>query len=205
MEDKKISEQESLLIIQQMIQTAKHEQKDDGIGWIMWGWLLFAASLLSWLNLQFRWFSDFLFWNLFGAITVVFILFQVVRDLVSPKKKRVKTYTGDLFRKLNAGFFIFLAIIIVSMNTGVPPVKGFALLLGLYGFWILIYGAALDFKPSIIGAYITWAFGIAVLFLRNDQFDITMLLHACAVMLGYIIPGHMANREFKKINRTRRV
>jgi hypothetical protein len=93
-------------------------------------------------------------------------------------------------------------MIIISMNVGVPPVKGFSLLLGLYGFWILVYGAALDFKPSIMGAYLTWGFGFAGLFLENDQFDITMLLHAAAVLLGYIIPGHIANREFKRINRT---
>lgn len=202
MEEKQLSERESLLIIQQMIQTAKQEQKDDGVGWIIWGWLLFTASILTWLNLQFRWYSDFLFWNLFGGIAALVMLYEVIRDVLFRRKARVKTYTGDLFRKLNAGFFIFLVMIIISMNVGVPPVKGFSLLLGLYGFWILVYGAALDFKPSIMGAYLTWGFGFAGLFLENDQFDITMLLHAAAVLLGYIIPGHIANREFKRINRT---
>lgn len=202
MEEKQLSERESLLIIQQMIQTAKQEQKDDGVGWIIWGWLLFTASILTWLNLQYRWYSDFLFWNLFGGIAALVMLYEVIRDVLFRRKARVKTYTGDLFRKLNAGFFIFLVMIIISMNVGVPPVKGFSLLLGLYGFWILVYGAALDFKPSIMGAYLTWGFGFAGLFLENDQFDITMLLHAAAVLLGYIIPGHIANREFKRINRT---
>lgn len=202
MEEKQLSERESLLIIQQMIQTAKQEQKDDGVGWIIWGWLLFTASILTWLNLQYRWYSDFLFWNLFGGIAALVMLYEVIRDVLFRRKARVKTYTGDLFRKLNAGFFIFLVMIIISMNVGVPPVKGFSLLLGLYGFWILVYGAALDFRPSIMGAYLTWGFGFAGLFLENDQFDITMLLHAAAVLLGYIIPGHIANREFKRINRT---
>lgn len=202
MEEKQLSERESLLIIQQMIQTAKREQKDDGVGWIIWGWLLFTASILTWLNLQYRWYSDFLFWNLFGGIAALVMLYEVIRDVFFRRKARVKTYTGDLFRKLNAGFFIFLVMIIISMNVGVPPVKGFSLLLGLYGFWILIYGAALDFRPSILGAYFTWGFGFAGLFLENDQFDITMLLHAAAVLLGYIIPGHIANKEFKRINRT---
>ena len=43
MEEKKLSEQESLQIIQEMIYTAKKEQKDNGMGWIVWGWMLFAA------------------------------------------------------------------------------------------------------------------------------------------------------------------
>ncbi|HEY0751806.1 MAG TPA: hypothetical protein VGD26_11660, partial [Chitinophagaceae bacterium] len=79
-------------------------------------------------------------------------------------------------------------------------VKGFSLLLGLYGFWILIYGTVLNFKPSVIGAFITWAFAFVSLFVPPDRFDLTMLIHAVAVLCGYIIPGYMANRQFRKLN-----
>lgn len=198
MEEKKLSEQESLLIIQQMIQTAKQEQKDDGIGWIIWGWLLFAASALTWLNMRFEWFSTYMFWNVFGCITGLLMIYELIGDFFFKKKQKVKTYTSDLFRKLNAGFFIFLIMIILSMNLGVGPVKGFALLIGLYGFWILIYGAALDFRPSIIGAFVTWGFGFGALFVKDHHFDETMIWHGLAVLSGYIIPGHLAYRSFKK-------
>ena len=60
-QEKKLSEQESLLIIQQMIQTAKQEQKDDGKGWILWGWLLFAVSVFTFINLKTQWFSNYFF------------------------------------------------------------------------------------------------------------------------------------------------
>ncbi len=198
MEEKQISEQESLLIIQQMIHTAKQEQKDDGRGWIVWGWLIFFASLFTYINLQFEWVSGFFFWNVFGAVTILFMLFETGKHVFVKRKEQVRTYTKDVFDKLNSGFFISLALIIVSINVGVPPTKGFALLLGLYGFWILIYGALLNFKPSIIGAYITWLLAFASLFVSS--FEHTMLLHAAAVMCGYIIPGHIANNEFKKVN-----
>lgn len=200
MEEKKLSEQESLLIIQQMIQTAKQEQKDDGLGWILWGWLLFVASALTWLNMKFEWFSVYLFWNIFGCIVGLLMIYELIRDFIFKKKPKVKTYTSDLFQKLNAGFFIFLIMIILSINLGVGPVKGFALLIGLYGFWILIYGAALDFRPSIIGAFVTWGFGVGALFVKDHHFDETMILHGLAVLCGYIIPGHIAYKSFKKIN-----
>lgn len=199
MEDKRIIEQESLQIIQQMIQTAKSEQKDNGMGWIIWGWLLFGASIFTFINQQYAWVSTFFFWNLFGAITLLLLLYETIRFFLRNKTDRVRTYTKDLFEKLNIGFFISLMLIIFSINLGVNPIKGFALLLGLYGFWILIYGAVLNFKPSIIGAYITWAFAFASLFVH--RFEYTMLLHAAAVLCGYIIPGHLAYREFNKINR----
>jgi hypothetical protein len=196
-QDKPLSEQESLLIIQQMIQTAKQEQKDNGKGWIVWGWLLFFASVFTFFNLKLKWVSTYFFWNLFGGVALILLLFATIRLLFIKPKEKVRTYTKDLFEKLNIGFFIFLLLIIFSINLGVSPVKGFALLLGLYGFWMLVYGAALNFKPSIIGAFITWSLAFTGLFVQT--FEWTMLLHALAVLCGYIIPGHIAYAEFNKI------
>src|SRR6188508_3353197 len=137
-QEKKLSEQESLLIIQQMIQTAKQEQKDDGKGWILWGWVLFAASVLTYINLKTQWFSNYFFWNVFGIASLLLLLFSIIRILFLKKTSKVKTYTAELFQKLNIVFFISLMLFIIAMNRSVSPVLGFSLLLGLYGFWILI-------------------------------------------------------------------
>jgi len=196
-EPNELSQEESLLIIQQMINTAKHEQKDDGRGWIVWGWMLFSASILTVINMEYKWFQPFFFWNLFGGFTFIMLGWDLIKGIFMKSKARVKTYTKSLFDKLNAGFFICLLFIIFAINLGVGPVKGFALLIALYGFWVLIYGTALDFKPSIIASFITWAFGFVALW--QTDFKVVMLLHAGAVLSGYIIPGHMANREFKKL------
>lgn len=198
-QNKKFTGEESLQIIQQMIQAAKQEQKDDGKGWILWGWLLFGASVFTFINLKTQWFSNFFFWNLFGFASLALIMFSIIRFYFFKKTERVKTYTGELFKKLNIGFFISLMLIIVSINRGVNPVLGFSLLLGLYGFWILLYGTALNFRPSVIGAYITWACALVGLFV--ESFDLTMILHATAVLCGYIIPGHLAKNEFDRIKR----
>lgn len=195
-DNKEMTEHESLLIIQQMISTAKKEQKDDGKGWIIWGWMLFIASILTVLNLHFLWINTFFFWNVFGLITLPVMIFDFIKGFIYKKTKRVRTYTRSLFDKLNTGFFICLMFIILSMNLGVSPVKGFALLIGLYGFWILIYGTALDFRPSVIAAFVAWGFGMIALF--QQQFLPVMLLHAAAVLSGYIIPGHIAYNRFKK-------
>lgn len=196
MEDKNLTERESLDLIRQMIQTAKNEQKDDGMGWIVWGWLLFFASVLTLVNLYLNWFDTFFFWNVFGIIGLLLLAFRVFQYFKGQKKK-VRTYTSDLFDKLNTGFFISLALIILSINIGVSPIYGFGLLLGLYGFWILIYGSVMNFRPSLIGAYITWSFAFGSLF--AEDFRLTMLLHALAVLCGYIIPGHLAYKEFNKV------
>jgi hypothetical protein len=148
-----------------------------------------------------------IFWNVFGILVLVWIFFTCTRYFFFRKSEPVKTYTGDIFRKLNIGFFVCLGFIILAINLGVGPVKGFALLINLYGFWILIYGTALNFKPSIIGAFVTWGIGFAALFVDKvetlpvNQFKWIMLLHALAALCGYIIPGHVANNEFKKLKK----
>ncbi len=211
-EKQQLSEQESLGIIQQMIATAKKEQKDDGTGWILWGWMLLAASILTIVNLRQEWVSTFFFWNAFGTAAIVIKLGVITRRMFVQAPVKVRTYTSELFKKLDAGFFISLFVIILSMNltsmrvadqdtgTNITPIinAGFALLINLYAFWILIYGAALNFKPSVIGAYLTWGIGIAALF--ADKFEHVMWLHTVAVICGYIIPGHIAYKAFYKTN-----
>jgi hypothetical protein len=213
MEEKQLNERESLQLIQQMITIAKKEQKDDGWGWILWGWLLFLASILTVVNIRFGWFDTFFFWNLFGIATLLIFAYDLfTRFILKRSKQRVKTYTSDLFSRLNAGFFICLMFIIVAINVGTNTISGkygpgdltfvnigFALLTNLYAFWILIYGTALNFRPSMIGAYVAWVFGIIALF--SKSFEVVMWMQALAVLSGYIIPGHLANREFRKIRR----
>jgi len=195
-QDNQMNEHESLLIIQQMINTAKQEQKDDGKGWIIWGWLLFLSSVLTVLNLNFHWVHTYFFWNVFGSITLVFAFFNIIRRFFFASRQNVKTYTKDLFNKLNTGFFISLMFIIVATNVGVRPEIGFTLLMNLYGFWMLIYGAVTNFKPSMIGAFATWILAFIGLFVGT--FQSVMILHSIAVFAGYIIPGHIANIQFKK-------
>ncbi|MFT3825679.1 MAG: hypothetical protein QM731_17295 [Chitinophagaceae bacterium] len=200
MEDNKITERESLLIIQKMIQAAKKEQKDNGVGWIAWGWLLFLVSVLSYLNIQNSWFEDqYMFWNFFGLITLLALLYNIVRYFFFPAKKKAHTYTTDIFQKLNIGFFFLVMLIVLSMNKGVNPTKAFVILIGLYGFWILIYGTLMNFRPSVVTSFVTWAIAFAALYTANNIADV-MLFHAGAVLCGYIIPGHIAYYEFRKIN-----
>jgi hypothetical protein len=193
------NEQESLLIIQQMIGRAKQENKDDGKGWILWGWLLFGASIFSFINSELKITSQYFFWNSFGIIGSCFFLYQAIKYFLIKPRTRVKTYTGDLLRRLNIGFFISLFLLMIAMNFSIDPVAGFAILINLYGFWLLIYGTALNFKPFTIGAFVNWILAMIALFVHS--FDKIMLIHAAAVLCGYIIPGHLANNEFRKAKR----
>ena len=197
-QEQPFDERQSFMIIQQMINTAKEEQKDDGKSWIIWGWMLFIASIATIINMEFGTWKTFIFWDAFGIFTILFTIYQFWASARGNKRVRVKTFTQEIFRKLNAGFFISLVFIIIAMNIGINPKIGFPLLMDLYGFWILIYGTVLNFKPSMIGAFAMWFLAFVALFFAKS-FQVTMALHAAGVLVGYIIPGHIANTEFKKV------
>ncbi|MCY7422637.1 MAG: hypothetical protein LH478_12945 [Chitinophagaceae bacterium] len=190
-----LSGEESLQIIQEMIRSAKQEQKDNGMGWIVWGWMLFLASALTVINIHLNLVKTYFFWNTFGIATIVMLVLSTIRKN-QKKISRVTTYTKEVFNKLNIGFTITLLVIIVAINVSIGPISGFALLTALYGFWVLIYGALFNFKPSIIASYFVWALALAGLFVQT--FEWVMIFHGLAVLVGYIIPGHIAYNEFNK-------
>jgi hypothetical protein len=48
MQDKNdFTQKESLEFIEQMIDAARKEHREKGEGWLIWGWLLFIASIIS--------------------------------------------------------------------------------------------------------------------------------------------------------------
>jgi hypothetical protein len=197
--EKNLTEQEGLDLIQRMIFVAKREQQDDGKRWIFWGYALLTVSVFTLLNLQFGWMADpYICWNIFGVLVLGYFLYRMIHYFIV-KPTKVRTYTRDLLNRLNIGFLISLALILVAMNRRLEPVVGFPLLISLYGFWVLIHGTALDFKPSVIGAFFVWGFALVGLFLTT--LEGVMLVHAGAVLCGYIIPGHIARNEFSKLNR----
>ena len=193
-----LSEKDSLRLIQEMIGIAKQEQKDDGRGWILWGWLLLLASICSLLSNLLSWnLPQYTFWNAFGIISIVYFIYIIVKYFFFRKKADVKTYTKDILHKLNLGFIISMFFIIVTVNLKILEVNvGFILLINLYGFRILMQGSALNFRPFIIGAVICWVMALVGLFFYS--YNWIMAVHAIAVLFGYIIPGHLANQDFNK-------
>jgi hypothetical protein len=193
MEERKLTEHESLQLIHQMIQVAKTDHRENGDGWLIWGWLLFIASVSSAVldYVDLRKYISWVWTATLGVGLIIYLIFHVLKR----KDEKVKTYVQELLDRLGAGFFISLFAIIAA-GFIIKTSFGFGYYYILYAFWMYIHGSAIRFRPLIIGAYVNWMAAIMI-FLLNDTAQI-MIVSAVAVLIGYLVPGYMLKAEYRK-------
>ncbi|MEO6404235.1 MAG: hypothetical protein ABIY51_05520 [Ferruginibacter sp.] len=186
---------ESLAIIHKMINQAKNKVNSNGNEWIIWGTMIFLASLSTYFFSEFGYPQLFLGWNIFGILAIIILGFRVFQR----RTKKVRTYLDDLLVLFHIGFVICLFIIIFSINVAVGPNAGFGYFLMIYAFLMLIQGGAMKFKPLIAGAIVNWIGSVAIFI--NTDFKYDMLITAASVFIGYIIPGIILRVQSNKKNK----
>jgi len=188
-----LSTEKSLALIQNMISNARHRVTDDGLGWLLWGLMIFCASLTTYILIVVKAGDIYTGWNVFGCIAILWFAWKLLRR---DKKKTVRTYIDDLLRLFDIGFMMCLLIIIISINIAVRPNEGFGYFLMIYAFLMLIQGGALQFKPLMLGAFVN-AVGSVAIFINKD-FKYDMLITAGSVLIGYIIPGLLLQARHRR-------
>lgn len=198
MDDKNISNQESLKLIQQMIQVAKEDHRENGDGWLIWGWLLFVASVSSMVFAHLELY-EYVSYAWLGALASGMLIGGVLYLLGrshKQKNREVRTYVQELVDRLGTAFFISLLILVAANFIGDRPGFAFGYYYVLYAFWMFIHGSAIRFKPLIMGAAVNWAAAIAMFFIQDFRYD--MLVSAIAILVGYLIPGYLLRSKFRK-------
>ncbi|MBA3705246.1 MAG: hypothetical protein H0W84_04925 [Bacteroidetes bacterium] len=189
--DQPINEQDSLRIIHEMIASAKSGIKDNGFFYLLWGWLVLIASLTNYF-LQFvivfdkPWLSWAILMPLGGIISMI-------AGAKMKKKQKVRTHLDDFIKFLLIAFLVCLFVTLFFAQKF--QLTFYPVVMMLYGIWLFVSGGALGFRPLIIGGIINWIFAVAALFVA---FEYQLLMISAAVLLGYIIPGHILNYQFKK-------
>ena len=199
MEEKEFSGTDSLKLIQQMITVAKEDRSEDGDGWLLWGWLLFGASVASVILdiLGYTRYCGTVWLLMLGVGLVIY----TIAKLTSKKEVFVKTYIHELVSKIEKAFFIsLLAMVAGSMAYGQLYQFGYYYI--LYAFWMFIHGSSIRFKPLIVGAFVNWAAALAIFAIGlsdNRQYHLryVMIISAVAILVGYLVPGYMLRKEFK--------
>jgi hypothetical protein len=191
--EKPLNETESLALIASMIKKTQGSLQDNGFYFLLWGWLVFVASVGQYvlLKMGFEASSGYT-WAILMPLGAII---SSVRGWRDGKKQRAKTYTDELLNYALIAFIIALMIVLVFMTMHGGWGLAYPMIMMVYGIWLFISGGALKFKPLIIGGIINFGCAIGGFYIHTYEL---ILLLSFAVLAGYIIPGHMLNAKYNR-------
>jgi len=189
--DQPLNERESLQIIEAMIKTAKKRIHNNGFDFMLWGWLVFISAIICYLIITIYGRPDYagLPWAFLMPLGAIV---SIIHNIRRAKREKVKTYIGQFLKYVFIAFGVTLAII--GCFAGILKLSTYPLIMLTYGGTLFICGGALKFSPLLIGGIINWIIAIVSFFLTFEQ---QLLAISVAVLMGYIIPGHIMQYKFK--------
>jgi len=195
MQEEQFSGDESLRLIQSMINKAKNQFSENGHLYLIWGWVVLVCSITQFVLLYFyQYEKSYLVWfACWGAF-----IYQAIYIYRREKKKYVRTYTDEIIAYVWVAFVILM--VLFGFHFGkvlgddyykfISP--GF---LALYGLPTFLSGAILRFRPLVIGGICCWVLSAISAFVNND---FQLLLLGLAVIIAWIIPGYILQNKYRK-------
>ncbi|SJZ34831.1 hypothetical protein [Sediminibacterium ginsengisoli] len=191
MDNKKLSPQESLDLIQSMVQQAKQKASDNSFYFLFWGWLVFACCLLQFvMKAILHYPQHYLVWwamPLGGVISGIYSFRQ-------SRTRQVRSFIDDALSSFWISIAIaFFVLAIINVYTTAWQ-NAFTYYILLYAVGTFVSGQLLRFKPLVIGGLIN--FVLAAVCARLN-YDYQLLAGAAALLVSYIIPGHLLRSRYR--------
>jgi hypothetical protein len=194
MTSEQFSADQSLKLIDSMINKAKNQFSERGILYLLWGWVIFICAIGHFVLLQLDMFEHP---EIIWASCWLVVIFQIFYLLRVKRKETVRTYSAEIigYVWMAFGAAIFLAGFIMSRANLFEYM--YSLFLVLYGIPTFLSGVIMRFTPLKIGGISCWVLSLLSVFISSEY---TLLLLAAAVAISWIIPGYMLSAKYKKQN-----
>lgn len=192
MDKSTISPEESFQLIAKTIQETKKRFEDNGQLFLIWGLIMFVASLSQFVLTQLElysihWYPNFLY--PLGAIYTFIYAFNKYK-----RKKMPSNLIGNILASL--GWMIGLNLMILGfffsnkLGEAIAPV-----FLIFLGFFICISGVTIKYKPLIWGGILLNLIGLATFYF---EWQYHTLIMAVGSVVALIIPGILLNNKRKR-------
>jgi hypothetical protein len=191
--EKEFSPIESLNLIRSMIETTRYSLKDSSHYYLMWGYAVVFGCLLQYvLKVVYHYPYHYRAWFITLLAMVIHFVF-VYRDR---KKESVETFIGDAYGKLwmAVGLSFFVMCMIFSR---IGFQYAFPFFIMMYGIGTFVSGSLIKFKWLQWGGALCGILAIVSAYLPYDQ---QILMTALAIIVSYIIPGHILRFSTRKEN-----
>ena len=195
MMDERITPEQSLQLITNMINKAKNRFGENGHLYLLWGWAVLICSLAQFILINvIKYEHHYIVWFSMWLV----LIYQVIYVRRRKQKVVVRAYTDEIIEVVWITFVILMFLFGVLFGTVmgqdyyrfINPV-----FLALYGMPTVISGTILRFKPLVMGGICCWLLSIVSTFLPYDS---QFLLLPLAVIAAWIIPGYLLRNKYQK-------
>lgn len=182
-ENEKLSPQQSLDLITQMIDQAKGNVRDNSFYYLFWGWVLIGAHIGSFALHRLDFNYPFVVWLI---VIPAWIISFIYGSRQSKKQNRSSTH----LEKVNLTLWISfgtLAIVIPFFGSFINyQINPIILLVGSIA--TLTSGAILKYLPLMLGGGLFFIGGLLSFFLSHEM---QSLAAASTIALGYLVPEYL--------------
>jgi hypothetical protein len=185
-------EEQSLRTIREMIQVSRNKLKNDGILFIVWGWI-FLINYLFLNYLPGKILLSHKMMDLVHSLRVILPVSGLIFTLyyILKQRKKVQTYIGISLRYVWISLFASMVLVnLIQMNVlhRVNFELQHPIFMVLIAFAVTVTGGILRYRLIIAGGII---FGLLALAASYFELQTQLLLEAIAWIIAFIIPGHL--------------
>jgi hypothetical protein len=193
MQKENLSLQQSIDLIQSMIDKTKSTVADGSVFFLLWGWIVFIACIPQYilknvLHYQHHYYAWFIiFMGIAGSVYM---------SIKKSKTTIVKTYISEGIEQLWLGVAIsFMALAFIFAKIGYE--HSFPFYIMFYAIGCFITGRLIHFSPLVWGSIGAWLLAILSVYL---DYDTNIMVTAVTILISYLIPGYLLHIKYKKIN-----
>ena len=181
------SPEDSLRLIQTMIDKTRQDISAQSPYILLWGWFTFAGCIGQFLlKVLLRYEHHYFIW----FITIPCIIISFYLSSRNKKRSKAKTYVNESMTYLWTG--IGISIFVLSLLFVVVGYQYcFPFFILFYGLGSFVSGKILHFMPLTAGGIVSWCLSAVSIWF---DFDYQTLFAAASVLFGYIIPGYLIAR-----------
>jgi hypothetical protein len=190
-------ESQSFQVIREMIQVSQKKLKNDGIMFILWGWVMFYSNIIGFieqkavLTFQIQKLLDST-GTVLGILALGFSIYYILKQI-----KKVQTYIGISLRYVWVSMFVCMVLINLIQFNVLHKINfelQYPIFMVIIAFALVSTGGILRHKLIIIGGV---AFGLMALLSSYFTLPNQQLIGAIAWIIAFVIPGHILYAKHK--------
>jgi hypothetical protein len=185
---------ESLSIIESMINKAKNNFSESGTLYLLWGFVVLICSLVQFIAIYiFDYQQAYFIWFL----TWVVAIYQVIFLRKKASQVKVKTYTDDIIKYVWICFVCTMLIMIFILQHYKAYESINPAILLIYGMPTFLSGIILKVKVLSYGGICCW---ILSMIAAQVPMVFQPLFISVAVIVAWIIPGLVLRKKYTQQN-----